>query len=672
MRFKIKLLLLVCIVGLLLHTDNIWGSDTEPGSMNGGLLETPQEREDREWRENFKEKFEEDPREGFNRDRDKAWETLNEDPQLLITSSEMIDEAFDNSWIRFIELVFDDVELIKDERVRDKIIKLLELFGRLELLEELVVRDGYERHIEENPSHANDHPEVFNEYLEQEGIEPPSSNDFEVVEFDHSEREMEARTEDERLVRYHVDDVRNVFPDGSVRLDNGIRVNSGEISSRTIDGVKEYTITKLEDDVEVEVVIRGEIFRGDDMIIGRDSQNEQFVEVLNSPIETDSGDKVLSSGRYTLLQNGNYGLNGDIRYFDQNGNSIQAYSTEQDTTIATPSVGCGESGNCIIESENDLGEPTLDVWVSNDHYLGIEINNLDERTIEVNEISDPSSVEIESLTENERVVFISTKERIIQTGFMSEDNKLTVISTHTDPNNPSLGSIQHINGLTLRNNFEPDSLPQIINDYVDSLQNSQEIDVSGFLQFYDVEPTDAHILELYNQFQREELIDENDNEQITPQQAIEQMHEVMQRITQEEESVSEIRASEIIIKDLEEEIRLLLGYIENEINSPIPSPVPTVQGEWGANNCQVSNLRHCRIGEVNFRVKVINDDQKVYVTASGDMFDERGARVNQEGQYIQFNSELCPDSSPCSYNSQANYFKGGIRQAQAVGHIGHD
>ncbi|MFT4244228.1 MAG: hypothetical protein ACMXYB_02105, partial [Candidatus Woesearchaeota archaeon] len=79
MRFKIKLLLLVCIVGLLLHTDNIWGSDTEPGSMNGGLLETPQEREDREWRENFKEKFEEDPREGFNRDRDKAWETLNED-----------------------------------------------------------------------------------------------------------------------------------------------------------------------------------------------------------------------------------------------------------------------------------------------------------------------------------------------------------------------------------------------------------------------------------------------------------------------------------------------------------------------------------------------------------------------------------------------------------------
>ena len=661
------------------------------------------EREDREWEENFEDKFQSDPIEGFSRDPSRAWNTLNSDPQSIRNNPEMVTAAFENSIDDFVNLVHENLDLLSDPHVRE----------------------AYEKAIGQNPSLANEHPEAFREFLTQKGIVPPGNNNFEVINFNNLNGEMQIRTQDGRLVEFNIGDTSRILDDGSIILDNGIQVSSGRVSSYFQGSDKMYSLTQTQEGVEVEAIIRNEIFRGNDMTLGGNIETGQFVEVLNSPIRTLNGDRVLSSGRYTLFENGNYALSGDIRYFDENGDSIQAYSTQQDTTITTQEIGCGESGNCIVESVNEFGEPTIEITTSNNHDIRIEINNLDERTVEVNEILDSSSVQIESITENERVEFVVTREETTQSGFMSEDNKLTVISSHPNPINPSQGSIQHINGFSSLNPNGQNAQVTQISDFVNSFEsfNPQEIDIAEFLEDIGVEPTNANILELHNQFQREGLIPdstiqettlqranqevleairerENDPtitlndlgiestnanildlhrqlqsegfiqgstiEQTTIEGASREVLEAIQRISENENIDIEIRSSRISNEDLDSQD---IGVIRPEISISTPNQLPNIEGQWSAQSCQSSSSRNCGIGAYNFRVQEISSGERLYVAANGDMFNDRGVRVNQNGQYINLNGNTC--DSPCSYNSQVNFFRGGLRQDEARGLISY-
>lgn len=385
--------------------------------------------EDAQWIENFDEMFEQNPLEGFSRNIEKAWEFLQNSPQRLAEfGRDVISRAFQTSSDNFVDLVDSERSLLEDPDVRE----------------------FYERAVAQNPSIANNNPETFNRFLQEEGIgSPGSSLNFELASYNQATGIMTMRRDDGSVVSISKTALQGgtLNSDGSVILRTGQQILDGTVVETSNN---EFRVAISSSSRSARVINQGVEFTGTEMSIGIDSSTQnQFVRAVSDDISFQDffgRDVYLTQdSRLSINEEGDYGLRGrleirsmkDIDTIDGLPSLDAAYETDfidqnEEMVISFRPDCCEGLSNYIIEQTSVDGGTIMEVSVNGQRNPKIEVPQSRNVDMRVNLIEDETRLSIIQRGQEAGLRrYEITNDKTVMSGFgSSSEDRFTLRTTH--------------------------------------------------------------------------------------------------------------------------------------------------------------------------------------------------------------------------------------------------
>ncbi|MCH8519951.1 MAG: DUF3597 domain-containing protein [Nanoarchaeota archaeon] len=342
------------------------------------------------------------------------WEMVLDFPQALLDLTiNGLRDALTNSRDNFLLAINNDRSVLSNEDVRSVYLEAL-----LEDPQELITS----------------HPEVFGQFLQEEGVDNSGAFDFEVLSFDRDGNNLVIRRNEGQTIAVSLNDLNGgiLNLDGSVQLNNGAIVNSGSI----IQERGEYRITNGI------VEIYGREITGDSFVLGPTNSVENLYVRANLEVSFDDGlgrrNILQRDGQVSFYESGAIGLNGDLRVstIDDNGVLIlqrriitDLSSIDDEMIIAQNPSQCieGSFGGCIIDQGS-----RMEIRARNQGNLQVEIHGLEHVAVRVPLIEDSTQLRLSRfLEEDSRIIYrISQDETTLSGGFPSNLSLLTLNTFH--------------------------------------------------------------------------------------------------------------------------------------------------------------------------------------------------------------------------------------------------
>ena len=350
------------------------------------------------------------------------WEMVLDFPQALLDLTiNGLRDALVNSRDNFLSAINNDRSVLSNEDVRAVYLEALS----------------------ENPQElVASHPELFEQMLQEEGVDNSGSFNFEVLSYDFENNVLLIGRDEDQTISISLSDLNGgtLNSDGSIVLNNGVLVNSGSITQesgeyRVINGIVEI--------YEREV-------RGDDFILGPTHLVDNPYVRANSEILFDDGlerrNILERGGQVSFYESGAIGLNGALRISTVNENGVliperrivtDLNSVDDEMIIVQNPSQCIDSsfGGCII----DQGD-RMEIRARNQGNLEVDIYSLEHVAVRVPLIEDSTQLQLTRfLEEDSRVIYtISRDETTLSGGFPSQSSLLTLNTFHPQLGHPGI------------------------------------------------------------------------------------------------------------------------------------------------------------------------------------------------------------------------------------------
>ena len=650
--------LIVIFTVLLLVSSNSFSTESHPeGSGSSDNSESDEEREDREWEENFEDKFEEDPQEGFNRDSERAWSTINDNPEILTNNPQMASSAAKNNPNNFVDTIKTSSE---------------------DLLSDEAVFNEYRNIMGGNVDVVNENLESLGKYLEEVGISSPQAHEYILKNYDQERQVFTLETQDGSIISISESDLRggSVNSDGTVNAPSGQRILEGNVISQQ-GGELQVSSSTLNQPARVEN--QEIVFTGDRFNLGADMRtSNQFVRAIDevSFIDYLGRDAFLTpQTRLSVNQEGDYGLQGRVetRSLRNQGTVHEfmsvdtAYETDfpsgsnEEMILSSRASCCEGLSNYIIEQTTADGSTLMNVKVQGQGNPKIEILSTKQTSIQTDLITDETRLSIvKADIESAVQQFDITREGVEQIGFGEAQNGLTLLAVNSKQFHSGQGEELFVtlyqDGEFVRSNqimmgesaINLNNFPQEIRE---QLQNAQ---------FSSIPQNEQSIVSALNRLGLPS--DFGFRSELAEQLGIEGYRGTA---SQNEQMINMLREGELNTgssfyfagEQFPEGFELdpqFIGFVPNQAQ---------INENWAPSGCSVSGGYDCQIGA--FRYQLLDDG--TYLARDGERFDRNGALLNQNGQFVNRQGEAC--NQACAFSSQQDFFEGGSQEQQARGNL---